>query len=133
MKSTQLIDQIVEWGINTHIVSAICLVGSYARGDARQNSDFDLIILSEDPQILITDQKWRNSFGEIEKSSIEDWGILKSVRTFYKDGTEIEFGITSLDWATVPLDPGTLKVVTDGMKILYDPNNILKKVVQAIG
>ena len=40
---------------------------------------------------------------------------------------EIEFGITSLDWASSPIDKGTQKVISQGLNIIHDPKDKLKK------
>ncbi len=34
------------------------------------------------------------------------------------DGLLVEFGIATPEWAALPVDPGTAKVITDGCKIL---------------
>ena len=63
----------------------------------------------------------------------ENWGLLQALRTFYTDSLEVEFGICGTDWARVdPVDEGTKRVVSDGMKILYDPLGILFKLEQSV-
>ncbi len=48
-------------------------------------------------------------------------------------GLEIEFGIGSPTWAaTDPLDPGTKRVIRDGLHILYDPDGLLTAVQAAV-
>ena len=52
---------------------------------------------------------------------------MESVRVFYDDGAEVEFGVTSLEWTNVPLDDGTVTVMLDGLRILYDPQDRLDR------
>jgi uncharacterized protein len=132
METQQLFHKVTEWVTTNPDVQAACVVGSHARGEARQDSDIDLVLLSFNPQKLLDDLSWRTQFGEIDRSGLEDWGALKSARTFYRDGTEIEFGVASLEWAQIPVDPGTLEVVANGMKILYDPEGILKRLQEVV-
>ncbi len=62
---------------------------------------------------------------------IEDWGIVTSIRVFYTDGKEVEFGVAPLKWADLPVDTGTQRVVADGMMILDDKRGMLKGLVKA--
>jgi len=101
-------------------------VGSHARGDARPDSDLDLIILADDPINYIADPSWARRFGSIERHRIEDWGKVTSLRVWYEGGPEVEFGFSTLDWANNPLDVGTRKVIDDGMVSLYDPQGLLE-------
>jgi len=40
--------------------------------------------------------------------------------------------VVQSDWAGIPLDGGTYLVVHSGMKIIYDPQGILKALQQEI-
>ena len=46
----RLLRQVVAWAAEQDEVQAVVLVGSYARGDARADSDVDLVLLVEDPR-----------------------------------------------------------------------------------
>jgi hypothetical protein len=47
-------------------------------------------------------------------------------------GLEVEVGLTEPAWAaTDPVDPGTRRVVTDGMRILRDPDGRLAALAAA--
>ena len=43
-------------------------------------------------------------FGQVEKYQTEDYGKLTSVRVWYQNGVEVEYGFTTPDWAVPPLD-----------------------------
>ena len=57
---------------------------------------------------------------------------VTSLRVFYLEGPEIEFGITTPDWINLPLDFGTRKVIKDGIVILFDRNSELNAAIQSI-
>ena len=47
-------------------------------------------------------------------------------------GLELEIGITATAWAaTAPVDPGTRRVVTEGIRVLHDPEHLLAGLVRA--
>src|ERR1700683_3351656 len=94
-----VLDQIARWAGKQSDIRALCVVGSHANGLAKPDSDLDLVILCVEPRVFLDDQNWLRAFGEIEKSELEDWGALKSIRAFYRGGSEVEFGIASLGWA----------------------------------
>lgn len=133
MNPEQFLTEIVSWAAGRSDIAAIALVGSHARGEARPDSDIDLVLVCDDPSTLLRDADWRSTFGTIERSTIEDWGLVQSIRTFYRGGLEVEFGITSSDWAEIPVDPGTLEVIRCGIKTLYDPRGVLSRLFAALG
>ena len=50
----------------------------------------------------------------------EYYGACTSIRVWYEDGREVEFGIVDPTWVSKPLDAGTHKVLSDGYKIVID-------------
>lgn len=131
MKISTFLEHIKKWAQKNEIIDGILLVGSHARKKARPDSDIDLVILSSNPTQLLEEVTWIKQFGEVIKYTIEKWGMVNSIRTYYKNGQEVEFGITSPKWADVPMDAGTKKVILNGSKIIFDKNGILKKLLDA--
>jgi hypothetical protein len=56
---------------------------------------------------------------------VEDWGLVTSLRVYYEGGPEVEYGLTSSEWASEPVDEGTSQVFSDGMQILLDKAGLL--------
>jgi predicted nucleotidyltransferase len=123
---------VTAWAQSLDEIAALALVGSYARHQARPGSDIDLILICHDTGDFLDDVFWVTHFGKVKSQKIEDWGIVTSIRVFYSDGKEVEFGVAPLKWADLPVDPGTHRVVTDGMMILDDKRGILKRLVEAV-
>ena len=101
-------------------IEAVALTGSYARGLATENSDVDLMILTTSANRYLVNKEWLSIFGEIERSQSETWGVVDTVRAFYRTGLEIEYNFAAPSWADVPVDAGTSQVVTGGMQVLFD-------------
>ena len=120
------------WARAQKDIKAVALVGSYARDEANEGSDVDLLILTTDITKYISDHSWVSRFGETTECRIEDWGKVTSLRTFYKGGLEVEYGFTTPDWAQMPMDAGSSRVVSDGIKILFDAQYILSAVQRQI-
>ena len=110
------------WASSRADVLAITLVGSHARGDAHPGSDIDLVIILEDRQTLMQDEKWAEQFGTIDKLAWEDWGKVQSLRVYYENGMEVEFGLTDEIWLASPMDEGTRAVLMHGVVVIYDPD-----------
>lgn len=132
MDVTAFLEMFIRWAGNQPDLKAVALVGSHARDAAAEGADVDLLILSTDVAKYIRDQSWLATFGEVRQSSQEDWGKVTSLRTFYENGLEVEYGFSTPEWANLPLDAGSFRVVSDGMKILYDPLDILSTVLTQI-
>lgn len=113
------------WLYQNKNIIGVLLVGSHARGDTRQGSDIDLVIITDSTKKLLEDTDWITKYGKVIKKSVEDYGPLKSLRVFYQDGSEVEYGITTSVWTNLnPLDQGTIKVLRGGHKVLYDPKGL---------
>ena len=123
---------LLSWAKENPRILGILLVGSCARGDFRPDSDIDFVILSEDKGKLLAERQWTELFGQIESQSEENWGVVVSLRTKYKDGPEVEFGIAGLDWASDPIDKGTAQVLRGGAKIIWDPKRILGNLLDKV-
>ena len=107
-----------QWGNAIDDIAAILLVGSHARSEATPDSDVDLVILAEIPGKYLNDQLWLGRFGDPLRVSIEDWGLVQSLRVWYEGGLEVEFGFTSVAWLSIPLDAGTKQVLSDGFRFM---------------
>ncbi len=119
------LDKVKQWANAEPDIIGLALVGSHARDKARANSDIDLVLLASRPNDFINNTNWISQFGDVKSFEIEDWGKVTSLRVFYEQGMEVEFGLTSPDWVSIPLDPGTQRVISDGVKILVDKQGLL--------
>jgi uncharacterized protein len=115
-----LLSAVTHWAAGRADISAVALVGSYARGAATPTSDVDLVLLTHDPACYLTDTAWIACFGHVERQQIEDWGKVTSVRVYYAGGLEVEFGLTLPDWGADPPDEGTRQVIEQGILMLLD-------------
>ena len=126
----RFLDPFVGWASSQPDVKGIVLVGSYARGAARNDSDIDLVILTDQFPKYVEDLEWIELFGAVEKFQIEDYGKLTSIRVWYRNRTEVEYGITLPDWTALPLDAGTEEVIRGGMIVLFERGNLLSRHVK---
>lgn len=132
MTPETMLDSLTTWAARDDRVLALALVGSHARGEARPDSDLDLIVISGVPDDLLGDPSWTAVFGAVESSAHEDYGLVTSVRVRYEGGEEVEFGITTPEWTALPLDPGTRRVLEDGARVLYDEEGLLTRAIDAL-
>lgn len=123
-----LLSRLCAWAEEKEDVAAVALCGSYARENPGMDSDVDLVILLDDPKPYLADISWALAFGVSMSFELEDWNLVQSVRVFYEDGLEVEFGLTVRDWA-LPA-PGTMETVADAFVVLYDPDGLLTKLVR---
>lgn len=132
LRLESLLAQFTLWVSTQPDVLAAALVGSYARTAATAASDVDLLILTTTVGKYFTNHEWATYFGTVVTCAIEDCGRVTALRVCYQDDLEVEFNFARPDWAGVPVDAGTHRVVADGMRILYDPARLLKTLRQAV-
>lgn len=125
-----VVDHLVRWATLQEDIRGILLVGSHARGTANVHSDVDLVMLCRTPARYLNDIAWISDLGEVARVEREDWGKVHVVRVFYRLGREIEYGITSLDWAGEPADEGTLQVLRGGARVLLDRDGELHRLME---
>ncbi len=121
------------WASTQPDIEAVALVGSYARDEASESSDVDLVILTSSVDTYLRDLSWVSVFGEATEWRKEVYGRVTSVRALYESGLEVEYGFTTPDWAAAPIDAGTLRVVREGMKVVHDPQGVIGRMEWEIG
>ena len=129
---SDFLDRVTDWAVHQPTIAGVALVGSYARGAARPDSDIDMVLLCTEPRGFLTETSWIHRFGEVRTCHTEEWGAVTSLRVYYTDGLEVEFGMTTLAWAVLPVDPGTQHVVSHGMCILWDREGVLGRLREAV-
>ena len=116
----KFLNQFTAWASAQPDILAVALVGSYARGTAKETSDVDLVVLARLPDTYLHTTDWTHQFGQVLRNDTEDYGRLISLRVWYADGLEVEYGLTDESWAGVPLDEGSRQVIADGMRVLFE-------------
>ena len=122
------------WASGEPDITALGLAGSWARGTASMSSDVDLVVLTTSPDSCIRSEEWLGDFGDPPVVRTQEWGgVLTERRVRLESGLEVEFGFTMPVWAAVaPVDAGTRRVVSDGLRPLYDPVGCLAKLIAEV-
>lgn len=105
-------------------IRACILIGSYAKGEQRLDSDVDFIVLAQDREKWLSNTNWTKSLGTVLSTNIEQYEEVKAVRTYYSDNVELEFGFVEESWLEKPLKDATKEAVDGGFKILHDPEQL---------
>lgn len=131
MNAEAVIERVASWARGRPDVVGVLLVGSYARGAARPDSDVDLVVLVEDP--VAYGGQWYAELGLGELVRNQAWGVITEWRLLTPSGLEVELGLGAPSWAaTEPIDAGTRRVVTDGACVVHDPREVLARLLAAI-
>ena len=132
MDIDQFLIELREWAARQEEITGVLLVGSHARGQAREDSDVDVVLLARAPERYLRDRTWVGRFGAVARMEEEDWGRVTSLRVWYAGGMEVEFSWTDPGWAALPPDLGTRRVVSDGARILFDREGALAALLAAV-
>ena len=127
----QFLQEFAQWAAAQPGIAAVALVGSYARGAATATSDIDLVLLASDPRKYLDDTGWVERFGAVQQRQFEGYGKVTSVRVWYADGREVEYGLTDETWGADPADAGTQRVIADGMRVLFERKPLLSQCGQS--
>lgn len=126
---------VVRWAESRPDVRAVAVVGSWTRGEPREDSDLDLVVLTDEQHRYTDTDKWiRAALGQaapvVRRMA---WGPVTERRVRLVTGFEVEVGLAPLSWATTdPVDAGTTTVVGDGCVALYDPDEIVADLIAAV-
>jgi predicted nucleotidyltransferase len=67
------------WSSEQPEIQATAIIGSWARGTARADSDIDIIVIAQEPAILLDNNIWLERFGKIDEFVREDWGLVHAL------------------------------------------------------
>lgn len=118
----------MRWAAGRPDVVAVGLAGSQARGTARPDSDVDLVVVTRDRDGYLG---WPGAGPGWTDLRTRRWGPLLERRFRLPGGPVVEVGFVPESWADVPADPGTARVVGDGLVVLHDPAGVLARLVAA--
>jgi uncharacterized protein len=134
-----ILEEVAQWAARRTDIAAAALVGSWARGTARVDSDIDLMILTDSLMLFRQDEGWIDEIqladmdAHIASWEDQDYGVVWSRHVCLDDKTKIEFSFGSPSWAAVePVDAGTFRVISDGCRILYDPTGLLRELIDTV-
>jgi predicted nucleotidyltransferase len=122
-----------KWAATRSDLAAVAVVGSWARGAERQDSDLDLVLLTQRPSVYVEgDERIQGLAPTATSLRTGDWGEIVERRLILPSGLEIEVGIGHPSWAdSAPVDPGTKAVVRNGLCAVYDPRGLLAELAAA--
>lgn len=104
-------------------VESAIVIGSYARGTHTETSDLDLCIITASKNEMIEAPEFIREFGTPQSTRTEYYGACTSIRVWYENGPEVEFGIVEPSWISQPLDAGTRKALSGGYTVIADKKN----------
>lgn len=98
-KKTQHISRLIKNCVSEiDSTATVILYGSRARGDERQDSDWDILILTDYPANLEIERKFRNELYDLELETGEsfsvfvysknDWQTKQKITPYYNNVTE---------------------------------------------
>jgi len=94
-------------------------------------SDVDFVILSTEPDALADASWFVTLYPGARLIRSQNWGPVRERRYRLRSGLVVELGFAPVDWAVVPLDPGTRRVLADGHRVLLD-DGLLKAAVESV-
>ena len=123
----QFLKRAAAWAAARDDLVAAAVVGSWARDSARGDSDVDVVLLTHEPTRYTNDDDWVAELAPgATLVNTDDWGAITERRMRLFSGLEVEVGVGLPSWAnTEPVDPGTRRVVRDGIKALHDPHGLV--------
>lgn len=134
-----IVGAVAHWSLKREDIRALALVGSWARGDARQGSDVDLVLLSDRADEYRHRQEW---IAEIEfesagyrVASSEDatYGVVWSCHIALVPNGAAELTFAPCSWARADIvDAGTRRVVKDAFRIIVDKGGMLANLVAVV-
>src|ERR1039458_3525512 len=115
-------------------VRAVAVVGSVASGAPRADSDVDVVWLTDDVARYVLSEDWARDLGAVGGVTTRDWGAITERRFTLASGLEVDFAVGDVTWASIaPVDAGTRRVVGDGLRIIHDPDGLLRALLETCG
>jgi hypothetical protein len=126
--------RMVAWAAREADVVALALVGSQARGEARPDSDVDVIVLTTERPARLARRRWLTRLGGVRRVREKLFDAITSLVVDFDRGPQVELGLGEPSWAALArTDPATLRVVRAGFVPWYDPGGLLEGVPPEMG
>jgi hypothetical protein len=131
-----MLADIARWVRSRPDLRVLALIGSYAAGKARPDSDIDLVLIANAPEAYqnigwVRDAVHRRP---VAGTRSERFGNVWSLFATLAEGPEIEFTFAERSWAKAdPPAPEVCRVLRDGIVVLHDPHGELLALSRACG
>ena len=123
-----IIDAVASWAARRDDIRALALVGSWARGDEREDSDVDLLLLTERADAYGAETEWLAGIDlagtghRVRSWKDAAYGVIHSWHIELVPAADVELSFARCAWAaTGPVDEGTCGVVRAGFRIILLP------------
>jgi uncharacterized protein len=133
-----LVRVVADWATGREDIRALALVGSWARGEPRPDSDIDLLLVTDQADAYRQSRSWLESidFGRIghrvQSEAEAVYGVAWSSHVHLSPAADVEMTFVPRAWAAIdPIDGGTRRVVCDGLRIIFDRDGILARLAAA--
>ena len=133
----RLLLAIEAWASRRSDVLGLAVVGSWAQGSARPDSDLDIMLLVKSPAAYRADSRWlsaidwRQAGFTLVGFEDADYGNVWSRHVQLKPLAEVELTSAEMTWASLDLiDEGAASVVTKGCRVIFDKTGELQRFVQ---
>lgn len=134
-----IVNAVTAWAIERDDIRAMALAGSWARDASRQDSDVDVVILTDRAadyrrrRTWLTEIDFAGAGYRIQSSASAVYGVVWSRHIRLLPTAEVELTFAHCSWArTDPIDRGTRRVVSDALRIVFDKDGRLAKLVAAV-
>lgn len=88
------IGRLEKWATDRDDVVAVAIVGSWAGDSAREDSDVDVVLLTDDVSVFLEGDGWIAEFAPAaELVRKAEWGAIAERRLRLPSGLEIELGV----------------------------------------
>jgi hypothetical protein len=134
-QANALIAVIARWVDARSDLRGLALCGSWARGDARVDSDLDLVVLSAEPDRLadqgfLPEIDFPGAGFQSVSATKAHYGAVWSWHIDLHPSADVELTVAALAWAsTAPMDEGTRAIAKDALRILVDKDELLKRLL----
>lgn len=99
LKYEKLIEKFVKWAEGEESIRAAIVIGSRARTDSDEWADLDVIVITTDPERLLSTGDWVNNIGNPVITFIEPTsnGDFEERRVLFEDGLDVDFAVIPLE------------------------------------
>lgn len=108
------------------------VIGAHAHGELEDDWNMRFIIVTTDIEHYFENNNWAGHFTRVLSVEREDHAGFTRMNLKYRSGAMFELNFVSPDWAALPVNDETRRIVTDGMRILHDPQGVLEKLQKTV-
>ncbi|CAM4268092.1 hypothetical protein FHS16_001985 [Paenibacillus endophyticus] len=120
----KLMYEFVQWAGTQSQIEGIALVGPCADDENEENANLSFLLITDKKNKTIEAILHQFPFEPLEQASVEEHGMLSSIKAVYASGIDADYGVAGEEWLRHPLEGELGAALSMGFKVIWESEGL---------